>query len=72
MTVDPADPAEAGFLKALQVVPQTKEAITVCLVPPGQAVARFSGGTEKETIVAALSNGGGCGPSGCGPSGCGK
>jgi len=72
VTVDPADPAEAGFLKALQVAPQTKEAITVCLRPPGQAIARFSGGTEKEVIVAALSAGGGCGPSGCGPGGCGE
>jgi hypothetical protein len=72
VTLDPADPAEARFLKALKVAPQTKDAITVCLVPPGQAVARFAGGTEKETIVAAFTSGGGCGPSGCGPSGCGN
>jgi len=72
VTVDPADPAEAGFLKALQVAPQTREAITVCLAPPGLAVARFSGGTEKEMIVTAFSTAGGCGPNGCGPSGCGK
>jgi hypothetical protein len=72
VTLDPTDPAEARFLKALQVDPQTKEAITVCLLPPGQAVARFTGETKKETIAAAYTSGGGCGPNGCGPSGCGN
>jgi hypothetical protein len=72
VTLDPADPSESEFLKMLQVAPQTASAVTVCLVPPGQAVARFTGETRKETIVAALSSGGGCGPGGCGPSGCGK
>ncbi len=72
VAIDPADPVESGFLEALQVSPQTKEAITVCLVPPGRAIARFNGGTEKDAIVAALSSGGGCGPNGCGPNGCGN
>ena len=72
VTLDPTDPSELEFLKALQVAPRTASAITVCLVPPGQAVARFTGPTKKETIIAALSSGGGCGPGGCGPSGCGK
>lgn len=72
VTIDPSDPAETGFLRALQVTPETAEAVTVCLVPPGRAIARFSGGTEKEAIVAALSTGGGCGPNGCGPGGCGQ
>ena len=72
VAIDPADPAEAGFLKLLQVAPQTKEAVTVCLRPPGQAIARFSGGTDKDMIVAAVSAGGGCGPNGCGPGGCGE
>jgi len=70
--LDPADPSESEFLKALQVAPQTKAAITVCLIPPGNAVATFTGGTRKETIVAALGSSGGCGPAGCGPSGCGQ
>lgn len=72
VTLDPADPLESEFLRALQVAPQTHDAVTVCIVPPGQAVARFTGETTKETIVAALSSAGGCGPGGCGPSGCGK
>jgi hypothetical protein len=70
--LDPADPSESEFLKALQVAPQTNSAITVCLVPPGNAAARFTGATKKETIVAAISSSGGCGPGGCGPGGCGK
>jgi hypothetical protein len=72
VTLDPVDPSESDFLKALQVAPQTDTAVTVCLVPPGRAIARFTGGTKKETIVAALSSKAGCGPAGCGPSGCGK
>jgi len=72
VTLDPVDPAEAGFLKALQVAPQTKEAVTVCVAPPGRVVARFTGATKKETIVAALSSGGGCSSKGCSPKGCGK
>lgn len=72
VTLDPTDPSESEFLKALRVAPQTNTAVTVCLVPPGRAIASFTGGTKKETIVTALSSGGGCGPSGCGPSGCGK
>lgn len=70
--LDPADSSESEFLKALQVAPQTNSAITVCLVPPGNAAARFTGATKKETIVAALSSSGGCGPGGCGPGGCGE
>ena len=70
--LDPADPSEAEFLKALQVAPQTKAAVTVCLIPPGNAVARLTGETRKETIVAALTSSSGCGPGGCGPGGCGQ
>jgi hypothetical protein len=71
--LDPACPEESKFLMNLQVDPYTKEAVTVCLVPPGAAVARFTGATGKETIIAALvSSNSGCGPGGCGPGGCGK
>jgi hypothetical protein len=70
--LNPADPSESEFLKALQVAPQTKAAVTVCLIPPGNAVATFTGGTRKETIVAALASSKGCGPGGCGPGGCGQ
>ena len=70
--LDPTDPTESEFLKALQVAPQTKAAVTVCLIPPGNAVARLTGETRKETIVAALTTSKGCGPAGCGPGGCGQ
>jgi hypothetical protein len=71
--VDPADAEEEEFLNSLDVDPDTPEAITVCLVPPGMAVARFEGATDKDAIVAALMSAkSGCGPGGCGPSGCGK
>jgi hypothetical protein len=71
--LDPARPEESRFLADLQVDPHTKEAVTVCLVPPGTTVAKFTGATGKEAIIAALvSSKSGCGPSGCGPSGCGK
>jgi hypothetical protein len=72
VSLDPTDPSESEFLKMLQVVPQTASAVTVCLVPPGRAVARLTGETSKEAILTALSSGGGCGPGGCGPSGCGN
>jgi hypothetical protein len=71
VAVDPANPAESEFLAALKIDPQTNEAITVCLVPPGKAVARFEGATDKKTIIAALTSSTSCGPSGCGPQGCG-
>jgi hypothetical protein len=71
--LDPALPEESKFLADLQVDPHTSEAVTVCLVPPGAAVARFTGATGKEAIIAALmSSGSGCGPGGCGPGGCGN
>ncbi len=71
--LDPARPEESKFLADLQVDPYTKEAVTVCLVPPGTAVATFTGATGKEAIITALvSSKSGCGPGGCGPAGCGK
>ena len=69
--VDPANPAESEFLAALKVDPQMSEAVTVCLVPPGRAVAKFEGATDKKAIIAALTSSTSCGPSGCGPKGCG-
>jgi hypothetical protein len=71
VVLDPGNPAESEFLAVLQVDPQMNEAVTVCLVPPGRAVARFEGATDKGTIVAALIGSTSCGPGGCGPKGCG-
>ncbi len=72
VTLDPADKAEAKALENLQVDPSTREAVTVFIVPPGSALARFKGGTSKDMLVAALNSASsGCGPGGCGPGGCG-
>lgn len=70
--VDPRDPAEAPFLGDLRIDPNTTEAVTAFLVPPGSAIAEFVGPTTKEAIMSALQNAGSCGPGGaCGPGGCG-
>jgi hypothetical protein len=71
ITLDPADKEEAAFLADLQVAPETSEAITVFLVPPGRPVAKYEGATNKQTLVDTLSKANtGCGPGGCGPGGC--
>jgi hypothetical protein len=62
--LNPTDEAEAKFLGQLGVDPKTDEAITVFLAPPGTAIARFKGATDKDRLVAALAAcGAGCGPS---------
>lgn len=76
VTLDPADPAERKFLEQLKIDPETEEAVTVFLAPPGAVIGTFKGTTDKDRLVATLlsctsSSGSGCGPSGCGPSGCG-
>lgn len=76
VTLDPADSREVGFLKTLQVNPQTSEAVTVLLTPPGRPVAQFVGAVSTEEIVAKVTSakagccpGGQCGPGGCCPGG---
>jgi hypothetical protein len=73
--LDPTDPAEAGFLKDLQISPDTSVAVTVLLAPPGSPVAKFEGATTKDLFVEALSKasseccpGGQCGPEDKGPA----
>jgi hypothetical protein len=71
ITLDPADKKEARFLADLQVPPETAEAVTVFLAPPGRAVGKYDGATAKQTLVDALGKvNTGCGPGGCGPGGC--
>jgi len=72
VTLDPSDKKEAGFLTDLQVPSDTKEAVTVLVVPPGQAIGKFAGATNKDALIELLSKAtAGCGPGGCGPGGCG-
>jgi len=72
ITLDPTEKKEAAFLADLQVAPETTEATTVFLVPPGRPVAKYEGATDIQTLVDALGKAGtSCGPGGCGPGGCG-
>jgi hypothetical protein len=71
VTLDPADKKEASFLMDLQILPETTEATTVFLAPPGRALAKYEGATSKDTLVNTLAQANtGCGPNGCGPGGC--
>ena len=69
VSVDPANEAEADFLKRLRVTPETEEAVTVLMAPPGRPIATFTGATKKADILAATKKAGsGCNPkSGCCP-----
>lgn len=70
--LDPSDTAEKKFLTQLQIDPKVDQATTVFLAPPGSILARFSGATDKNKLVAALqAASSGCGAGGCGPKGCG-
>jgi hypothetical protein len=72
VTLDPTDKKEARFLTDLKVPPDTAEATTVFVVPPGNAIGKFEGVTNKDALVELLSKANtGCGPGGCGPGGCG-
>jgi hypothetical protein len=70
VTVDPTDKKEARFLTDLQVPADTAEAVTVFVVPPGRAIGKFEGETNKDALVELISKAGSCGPGGCGPGGC--
>jgi hypothetical protein len=71
ITLDPADKKEASFLADLQVSPETTEAITVFLAPPGRALAKYEGATNKDTLLDTLGKANaGCCPGGCCPGGC--
>ena len=72
VTLDPTDKKEASFLTDLKVSPDIAEATTVFVAPPGTALSKFEGATNKDALVEVLSKANtGCGPGGCGPGGCG-
>jgi hypothetical protein len=69
--LDPSDSAEKPFLTDLKIDPQTTDAITAFLAPPGSVIAEFKGATGKNELIAALEKAStACGPGGCGPGGC--
>ena len=72
VTLDPTDKKEASFLTDLKVSPDIAEATTVFVAPPGRALSKFEGATNKDVLIDVLSKANtGCGPGGCGPGGCG-
>jgi hypothetical protein len=54
VTVDPSDAAESKFLGQLKIDPKTSQAVTAFIAPPGSVVAKYTGATDKNTLVAAL------------------
>ena len=67
VTLDPADAAEESFLARLKVDPQTEEAVTVLMAPPGTIIGTYKGEIKKDGLVAAAKTAAkGCDPkSGC-------
>lgn len=70
--VDPADAHEAELLTKLKISPQTSEAVTALLAPPGTPLGLFAGATSKDKIESTVkaASSGGCAPGTCGPNGC--
>jgi hypothetical protein len=56
------DPAEATFLKSLQLDPRTTAPVTVLMAPPGSVVGTFVGNVTKAEMVAKLNSASSCGP----------
>ncbi len=68
VTLDPRDKKESTFLVDLKVSPDIAEATSVFVVPPGKAIGKFEGATNKEALVELInkaSSGCCCGPGGC-------
>jgi hypothetical protein len=65
------DPAEAGFLRGLQVSPATTVPVTVLLAPPGRLLGSFPGAVTRQQLVDRVTAPQGCCPGGkCCPGGC--
>ncbi len=73
VVLDPSNPAESEFMATLGVDPKTPDAVTILMVPPGTAVAKLVGKTDKNALVKELeasTTRSGCAPasgSGCCP-----
>ncbi len=69
--IDPSHPANLKLLSQLQVDPNTDEATTVLIAPPGSILGKFRGPVLKDQLASLLTSAGSCCPAGaCGPSGC--
>lgn len=69
VTVDPGDPSEAETLQKLRIDPNTPQATTILLAPPGRIIGTFKGATHKDLLVTAIQRAmSSCSPgSGCCP-----
>ena len=66
--LDPEDSGESSFLGDLQISPQTENAVTVVMAPPGTPIGMFEGPTTKELFVDLLSKTqSACADGQCGP-----
>ncbi len=54
VVLDPSNPAESEFMATLGVDPKTPDAVTILMVPPGTAVAKLVGKTDKNALVEEL------------------
>ncbi len=70
--IDAADAKERRLVKLLRVDPETDQAVTVMLAPPGTVIGSIKGVEDKEALVKAFvaATSSACGPGGCGPGGC--
>jgi hypothetical protein len=69
--LDPGIPTERPFLAKLGMNAPVDEAMTLFIAPPGSVIGSFKGATEKNQLVATLTNAvQGCG-AGCKPGQCG-
>ncbi len=69
--LDPGLPIERPFLAKLGMNGPVDEAMTLFVAPPGTVIGSFKGGTDKNQLIATLTNAvKGCGP-GCKPGQCG-
>ncbi len=58
ITISANDPAEAAFLRQLQIDPATTSPVTVFLGPPGMQLGKFNGTLAKEQLVEILQTSG--------------
>jgi len=74
VTVDPSNEQEVDFLARFGLNSSPQEAVTLLLAPPGRVVGTFTGATDKNTLLAAVTQpkSGGCCGGGSGKSTCGK
>lgn len=54
ISLDPSEAADVKFLRQLRIDPATDVAVTAFLAPPGSVIATYTGATDKNTLVAAL------------------